>query len=468
LAQAILAQSSDSAVHCSSLRSSAGLGVSQPQMTQTILPVLLLSWGANVCCSTDELGLIQTKIHVTSADQDLDTTASKASSEGHEHSDATATEEDKSPSFTHDNVVYTVSTVYGTLGVWGTSQDGTPLNETVSTYPDGMVFLPWDYDRMLISEHANDAVRLVNIKTGIIERTVAGIPTERPDQWEASADGDGGPATMAKLNGPRKVAVDPVTRDIYIPEHDGFAVRLVNDSNGILTTIMGKVGEFGCSGEGIPATEARMSLAHCVAIHPGTGDLYVCDALCHAVRKIDRHTGIVTTAVGTLGQSGLSGDGGQATKATMNFPAHISFDPDTYDMYIAEWTNNVIRKVDGKTGVISIYGGTGCEATSGDGGLAVSAGIHAPAGVEFDPISKDVVVSQYEPASVVRLISGRTGIITTIAGVAYVERADGDGGPALQAHFNKTLPVTFLPGTQDILVPDGNNCAIRLLKASKV
>jgi len=79
------------------------------------------------------------------------------------------------------------------------------------------------------------------------------------------------------------------------------------------------------------------------------------------------------------------------------------------------------------------------------------------------PESKDIIVSQYEPANVVRRISGRTGIITTIAGQAYTEGCDGDGGLATQAQLAKPLNVEFIPGTHDMLLPDGNNGAIRLL-----
>jgi len=127
------------------------------------------------------------------------------------------------------------------------------------------------------------------------------------------------------------------TRDVFIPEHDGYALRMVNGTTGVLTTLVGKVGETGCFGDGVLGTEARMGISHCVKIHPATGDLYFCDAGCGAIRKLDRSTGIVTTVVGILGEPGSSGNGGSALSAKLAFPVDIEFDAETNDMYIAEF-----------------------------------------------------------------------------------------------------------------------------------
>merc|ERR1712176_819184 len=77
----------------------------------------------------------------------------------------------------------------------------------------------------------------------------------------------------------------------------------------------------------------------------------------HAIRWINRHTGIIMTVAGTLCEKGFAGDGGLATMAKMNHPAHAAFDPDTHDLLIADYMNAVIRRVDMKSGRITTIAG---------------------------------------------------------------------------------------------------------------
>jgi sugar lactone lactonase YvrE len=72
------------------------------------------------------------------------------------------------------------------------------------------------------------------------------------------------------------------------------------------------------------------------------------------VRRIDAQTGIITTFAGTL--KGFSGDGGPAMKAKLNNPSSITFDSDG-SLYIAEFVNNRVRRVDAKTGTITTIAG---------------------------------------------------------------------------------------------------------------
>ena len=90
-----------------------------------------------------------------------------------------------------------------------------------------------------------------------------------------------------------------------------------------ISTILG-TGEAGFSGDGGPATEAKMRGPFGVVRGPD-GCLYVCDTYNHCMRKIDAK-GIVTTVAGKGGKKGYAGDGGQATEALLNEPYEVRFD----------------------------------------------------------------------------------------------------------------------------------------------
>ena len=74
---------------------------------------------------------------------------------------------------------------------------------------------------------------------------------------------------------------------------------------------------------------------------------------------------------------GYSGDGGLAIDAQINAPWGTAVDAQG-NLYIADFTANVIRKVDGATGIISTIAGTGTASDTGDGGPATSATLWNP------------------------------------------------------------------------------------------
>ena len=86
--------------------------------------------------------------------------------------------------------------------------------------------------------------------------------------------------------------------------------------------------------------------------------------------------------VGT-GVAGFGGDGGPATAATLAFPAGVVVDADG-NLFIADFWNQRIRRVDAVTGVIATVAGTGVAEFAGYGGPATSAGLSSPVGVAVD------------------------------------------------------------------------------------
>src|SRR5262249_42892359 len=133
------------------------------------------------------------------------------------------------------------------------------------------------------------------------------------------------------------------------------------------------------SGDGGPAVQAGLSLVGstggAVAVD-GAGNLFIADTGNHSIREVDATTGDIVTVAGT-GQAGYGGDGGPATLAGLNYPPGLAVSG-SGDLYIADTVNNVIRKVDASSGLISTVAGTGLQGYSGDGGTATSATLYGP------------------------------------------------------------------------------------------
>jgi uncharacterized protein (TIGR03437 family) len=266
----------------------------------------------------------------------------------------------------------------------------------------------------------------------------------------AGSSGDGGPAVSAELNGPRGVTVD-ASGNLYIAEFYGQRLRMVNTS-GIITTVAGN-GNPGYSGDGGQATSASLDGPYRVTID-AAGNIYIPDSGNSVVRKVATD-GTITTVAGN-GSSGYSGDGGLATSASLNYPEAVAFDA-AGNYYIADEGANVIRKVD-TAGIITTFAGTGAAAYTGDGGPAASATLDGPVGVAIDAAG-DVYISDQEN-NVIRKVN-TSGIITTVVGTGKVGFS-GDGGPAIAAEMYYPASIG-LDASGNLYIPDINNYRIRVL-----
>src|SRR5437588_6973115 len=120
----------------------------------------------------------------------------------------------------------------------------------------------------------------------------------------------------------------------------------------------------GFSGDGAPAAQANLAFPTGVAKGPD-GALYICDTENHRIRKVSAD-GKITTIAGT-GEPGWSGDGGKATAARLHEPYEIRFDREG-NIFWVERLSHTVRKVDPHTGIISTVAGNGTAGFSGDGG----------------------------------------------------------------------------------------------------
>jgi sugar lactone lactonase YvrE len=155
----------------------------------------------------------------------------------------------------------------------------------------------------------------------------------------AGYNGDGIPASRALIFSPAHMQFDPSGNLVFADSGNCLLRRI--DSRGIITTIAGN-GTCGYSGDGGPATAASVGTFYGIAFD-GSGNLYLADLVSSVVRMVDTH-GMIHTFAGN-GTAGYSGDGGPATAAQLGFPIGLVAES-SGNMYIADETDSVVRKVD--------------------------------------------------------------------------------------------------------------------------
>lgn len=309
-------------------------------------------------------------------------------------------------------ICQTIHTYAGSPGAARYSGDGGPAIFAGLSYPVGTVS---DKEgNLYIADGNSHVIRKVSA-SGVIS-TVAGVGT-------FGYSGDGGPATSARLWFPNSIALD-TEGNLYILEYVNSVVRKVN-KEGIISTIAGN-GTNGYSGDGGPAILARLNGPTDLTLDK-SGNLYIADKENKVVRKVTP-SGIISTIAGN-GLAGYTGDGGPATSAKLSAYA-VATDKDG-NLYIADGNDAVIRKVN-TAGIISTFAGNGTYGYSGDGGPATSAQFSAnsPNDIAFDNLG-NLYVADYEN-QVIRKVNTE-GIISTVAGIANQSGYSGDSGPATAA-----------------------------------
>lgn len=211
---------------------------------------------------------------------------------------------------------------------------------------------------------------------------------------------------------------------------------------------IGGNGFTGGGGDGGLAINASFNTPVGIAID-GSGNIFFSAQGNECIKKIDA-SGIITTFAGTSGFGGYAGDGGLAISAKLNAPAGVAIDA-IGNVYIADYGNSVIRKVS-VSGSITTIAGSGTSTV--DGILASSAAISVPSSVAVDASGNVFLVDDHR----VRKINS-FGIITTIAGTgAY--GFSGDGGPATNATF-KIIEAIAVDGSGNLYIADTGNSCIR-------
>ena len=386
----------------------------------------------------------------------------------------------------------TISTIAGT-GIGGFEGDAGAATAAKLKKPRGVAV---DSQRNIyIADTDNHCIRKIDT-SGIIT-TVAGIG------GQAGYSGNNGPATEAKLDKPIGVFVDN-SENIYIADTNNHRIRKV-DGSGTITTIAGCGGYnlLFCwyTGSGAPATSTRLQTPCGVYVDTTSGTIYIGDTYGNRIRRFVEG-GVMDTVAGT-GAAGYSGDGGPATSAKMdlpwvavrkstgemvisdwmnsclrqvdpggtistlkgtgapgfNHPEHIAMDG-SGNVYIADKDNHRIRKLD-TSGRVTTVAGTGSAGYSGDGGLATNAQLNTPHGV-FVGASGNIYIADTNN-NWIRKVDAETKIITRVAGKSNREAGyDADEKPAIDARLNHPRGV-FVDTSGNIYFADKDNHRIRMV-----
>jgi len=365
---------------------------------------------------------------------------------------------------------YGASKFYG-----GFSGDGGPAIDAELYWPyavavDGA-------GNLYIDDEYNSAIRKVTASNGIID-TLAGNGTPCN-----SIGGDGGPATSAALCLPTGVSVDSAG-NVYIsdasshvrkvivgtlpgastaapafsvPEGSygapqtvtisddtpGAAIYIAMDGKPVTTASPGYVGPIAVTGS---------VTIQAIAAAPG----FLASAPVTATYTITSPPSAVIDTVAGDGSNIDTGDGGLATSASIGIPTAVALDS-AGNVYIADEENDVVRKISASTGIITTVAGNGIPGYIGDGGAATSAELFFPQGLALDSLG-NLYIADYQNC-VIRKVTAKTGIITTVAGKYPTCFYDGDGVSATTAglSFPESVAVDsagnlYIADTQDNLV----------------
>jgi sugar lactone lactonase YvrE len=170
--------------------------------------------------------------------------------------------------------------------------------------------------------------------------------------------------------------------------------------------------------------------------------------------------GTICTVAGT-GIAGLADEGTLARDASLYLPMDATVGPDGL-LYIADWNNHRIRRVDGAGALFTVAG----SGLLGDGppGSALQAAFNHPTQIVFDPLGRMVIAAWHN--SKVKRVDLATGILEDICGTG-ARQYNGDGGPAEKAIFDLPVSVAF-DGDGNMFVSDQANQMIRKVGSDMV
>jgi len=227
---------------------------------------------------------------------------------------------------------------------------------------------------MFVSELNNNDIRKIVISTGAVT-TLAGNLT---------AGSTNGTGTGALFSAPSGLASDGT--NLYVADHSNNEIRKIVISSGVVTTLAGSTTLGHANGTG-----AAASFYYPYGIvYDGAGNLYVAEQDNNDIRKIVIATGVVTTLAGC--QSCTAGTvNGVGTTATFNTPYGLGIDANG-NLYVADATNNEIRKIVISSATVSTYAGTTTYGSANGTGTAAS--FHAPTGIATDASGNVYVADQ--------------------------------------------------------------------------
>lgn len=221
-----------------------------------------------------------------------------------------------------------ISTVAGD-GTRGDSGDGGPATAAKLNDPHSIAFDA--AGNLYIADVRNHRVRVVDAKAGTL-RTLIGTGKREPTP-------DGAPFDGTSVAGPRALDFDDVG-NLWLALREGNAVYRLDLAKRTIHHVAG-TGAKGFSGDGGPAKVATLNGPKGIAVGPN-GNVYVADTENQVIRVIDPRKGTIAIAAGT----GVRGDGsdGDPLACALNRPHGVFVDRDGA-LYIGDTETHRVRVV---------------------------------------------------------------------------------------------------------------------------
>jgi len=305
------------------------------------------------------------------------------------------------------------------LTIAGVGQrDGIPAKEADAGWPMGIVRRP-DGD-LIVNDYQWHRIWRID-QEGILHSFAGdGI---------AGRSGDGGPALAARFFHPHDLSQDR-HGNLFLSDLGNQTIRRIDYETGVVTLVAGS-GQAGRGGDGGLAAQAELDCTCGVAVDR-SDVVHLSSEWMNNIRRIDPNTGLIETVFGLsarhyptevgksrpfsgpgLSLGGYHGDGGPASEAAFNHPEHLAFDS-MDNLYVCDNSNDRIRKIDHRTGIITTVLGNGQRASNGDGGPAIEASTLMPDALCLDLHDNLYVGEKY--GFRIRKVNRETGIVQTLVG----------------------------------------------------
>ncbi|OLB55985.1 MAG: hypothetical protein AUI03_05470 [Nitrospirae bacterium 13_2_20CM_2_62_8] len=160
---------------------------------------------------------------------------------------------------------------------------------------------------------------------------------------------------------------------------------------------------------------------------------------------VELGVGYIETFAGN-GKARSTGDGKLAVKAGIPLPVHVAVDKEERYLYFAESGSDRVRRVDLKEGTLHNFAGIGETCYSGDGGPCGEAGLYLPLGVAFD--SRNDLYICDSGSNRIRKVDHETGVITTVVGTGQW----GFNGDGSALEVNLTYPAGIAFDAHDVML----------------
>jgi ELWxxDGT repeat protein len=318
-----------------------------------------------------------------------------------------------------------VTTLAGSPGVSG-SVDGIGTGARFNS-PRGLGID--NNGNVYVADTGNHTIRRINSAGAVV--TVAGTA--------GSTGGNNGTGSAARFNGPEALAVHGPSGDIYVADTGNHTVRQVTPA-GVVSTTAGTAGSQGDTNA--TGAAARFRFPRGIAVD-GVRNLYIADSGNHLIRKLDNVL-VVTTLAGTSGVSG-SADG-TGTAASFSSPEGVALGAGSLagNILVGDTGNHTVRRIT-SAGLVSVLAGTVGQSgvTNGTG---TAAKFFSPQGLVVDGTANVYVADTSN--HLIRKITG-AGVVTNQAGSPGVSGSGDGGANTVTSTTGPSLVKDIFPGSGD-------------------